>query len=872
MALIAAVLLTLIGGCSESPHRAGFLVSVSDATVAAQVAYVEVRILEDGCTGDEVYAAGFRPGTPAPAPPLLARGSWGFAALARDEGCNRIAFGCVEVDLPRSEAVEVVMDPVTPIAECDATLCDRGACGSGVVCDGGVCPPECDGGVCPPACDGGVCPPACDGGACPGLCDPYPEESCPVCEPTGFSTDLADIGGASGNDVSIAADALGRVHATYYASAADTLAYAWHEPEGYFVDALVDGEGGDLGEHADVEIDGEGGAHLVHVDRSTGSIRYLYQAPGSTHWDPPQTIEGIDDEAGVSLAVDEDGTAHVVAIASGSEQVLHAHAPLGGAWTTELVGPSDARAREADVAVERGTVHLLYHTDDAPFLQYGSRDAAGTWTFEAIAVPGVTSRPGQNLSLAVEPGGRVHAVFNVDGDRGLGYATRDVGGAWTSGAVPVPVALRIRGELGMAVAPSGDVHVTYYRDDGEGLSYVRRDPTGGWTAPTSIRSGSDAGQYSSIAVGEDGRVHVAFSVQSGDDLWYATPIDGRWTLAVAASPGDVGDHAAIAVDASGIVRIAHRDAAQRDLRVACRRPGGLWQTESASGLPGGAGVSSSIAIDASGILNVAVTDSAGQLRIVARSAGGIWSSETVDPGPGISGRTTMLFGPDGAQHLVYLSGSAVTYAVRSPGAPWTMEVVVPDEVSEVTLALGADGTPHVAYRSRTTSALLYARREDSGWLGAQIDPARGRGTSVVLAVARDGAVHAIYTDSGPGTLHHAELPAGARLDGWLAPVAIDSNDENGEDISVAFDGAGALHVLYTHGVPIIDPVSGGRAGTSYSLRYAALAGDGWSTPVDIDTRDGAGQRVAVVVDALGRLHGVYNRSQPGLLHVWKSSP
>ena len=874
-AVIASALLVPVGGCSDSPHRAGFFVSVSDPTVAARVAFVEVRIVEGGCTGTtEAYSAGFRPGTPAPAPPLLAAGTYGFEALARDESCNRIAFGCLEVELPRSEPVEVVMAGATGGADCEEAACDRGECGSAGECDGGACPPPCDGGVCPPpACDGGVCPPGCDGGPCPGLCDPYPDDSCPACDPVGFSIDLADESGATGNDVSIATDALGRVHATYYSGTGDAIGYASHDPEGWFVDRTLDGESGDVGGHADVELDGSGGAHVAYLDRSSSTVRYLYQAPGSNDWTGPDEIDLVANESTVSLAVEENGTAHVVAITDETAQVLYARATLGGAWSTERVGLPEHQPHAAAVAVADGTVHILYGSDDVPFLHHATRDAGGAWSLDSVTVSSASGRPGQNLALVAEPSGRLHAVFNTDNDRGLGYATRDPAGGWTGGPVPVPDSLRIRGELGLATAPSGDVHVTYYRDDGEGLSYVRRDPSGGWTVPATIRAGGQTGQFSSVAVGADGAIHVAFSEGNRRDLRYATLADGTWTDISAATQGDVGEHAAIAVDATGIVRIAHRDSAQRDLRMTCRRPGGLWQTDPITDVPDNAGFSSSIAIDPGGLPHVAYSGSSEQLFVAVRSAAGVWSSEMVDPGPNVSRETAMAFGPDGTQHVAYLRSAEVAYAMRPPGGAWAFESASTDGAYEVALAVGSDGVPHVAYRSRSTDELLYARRSDTGWLGAVIDPTRGRGSSVSLAVAPGGAVHAVHTSTGrPGTLYHAELRAGAPLDGWLEPVVIDADDENGESISVAVDAAGAVHVLYTHGVPIISPVDGSRTGTTYSLRYATRTGGAWSSPVVVDDRDGAGPRVAAVVDALGRFHGVYTRSQPGLMHVWKLVP
>ncbi len=101
-----------------------------------------------------------------------------------------------------------------------------------------------------------------------------------------------------------------------------------------------------------------------------------------------------------------------------------------------------------------------------------------------------------------------------------------------------------------AVDSWGWVHVTYYKASGDAaLKYSKRNPaTGAWSAPAVIAGAGapNMGKHSSLAIGWDNSLHVAFFNETTDDLMYLR--------ALQPAPGVVvWDPAPIPVDTVGDV-------------------------------------------------------------------------------------------------------------------------------------------------------------------------------------------------------------------------------------------------------------------------------------------------------------------------------
>ena len=181
--------------------------------------------------------------------------------------------------------------------------------------------------------------------------------------------------------------------------------------------------------------------HWAVVDPATGRLE-------EQGWlDPP----GVDNHCGAALAVDGDGTAHLV---SGGHHSPFRYYRLGGddrwgAWQ-QAAQLDDGGTYPSLVADGDGTLHLAYRVQGERWmLLYRRRPRGGAWSTPRVLVR--AAKPGYvywTNALALGPEGRLHLVLGNARQRGDGAIyygashlySDDSGGTWrqlgVAGAVP----------------------------------------------------------------------------------------------------------------------------------------------------------------------------------------------------------------------------------------------------------------------------------------------------------------------------------------------------------------------------------------------------------------------------------------------------
>ena len=214
------------------------------------------------------------------------------------------------------------------------------------------------------------------------------------------------------------------------------------------------------------------------------------------------------DSAGAkpSIAVDASGIPHIAFMSEATPGFLKSAVLNGGAWdvstvtTGYLYGPLDI-ALDSD-----GSPQIVWHNHDNEDGSYG-RLANGEWVNTDIQSSG---HDGWDINIALDSSGSPH-VLSVDpaqfgSQNGLEYATLD-GETWTVekvGTGPLPY------EFGnsIAVDSQGRPHIVWFDDQGQDLKYAIRD-SGGWTIST-VDSAGDVGRYPSLALDQDGNPVVSY--------------------------------------------------------------------------------------------------------------------------------------------------------------------------------------------------------------------------------------------------------------------------------------------------------------------------------------------------------------------------
>ena len=309
----------------------------------------------------------------------------------------------------------------------------------------------------------------------------------------------------------------------------------------------------------------------------------------------------------------------------------------------------------------------------------------------------------------------------------IGVASLSGDGVWTRGAAAqVPV----------AQAPAG-ITVPYGPDTVGSLVGATADNTNG----------------TDIAIDATGGKHVVWA--GPDGIWYAggatsfakQQVD-RWSPPLDQA-GPVG-RPSVAVDAENHPWVAYAiDSPDgQEIRVATRPGGPSWTTQVAAKIPYCLGCPQpgpvEIAVTSGGALVVYVDGSTSAL-MAARLVGKKWTIQTVQVGIDPSG-LSLAIGKDGTPWVAYYTGDGSVNLATTSGAGWTTVKVASakpgdgtDKQAETTgVAITDDGTVFVAWYDSTKNAVSLASGDGNSFTPVDTGGTSGGGFPS-LAVAADGS-------------------------------------------------------------------------------------------------------------------------------------
>ncbi len=477
---------------------------------------------------------------------------------------------------------------------------------------------------------------------------------------------------------------------------------------------------------------------------------------------------------GVAVVREADGT---LVFAAAKEGRLTLYFPTGGgAPAQEIAETAQAPALAAD---SHGHLHVAYVDNADPNalrIAYGN-NAAGAWAFVDV---GATSAGQPRVSLAVDATENAHVTF-PGADSRLVYATNQTG-AWTT--EPVDAA--------------------------------------GPAAPISAIGLTAAG------------APVAAYVRN-NALYYAAKTSDGWAVQSVASPAALGSPRALALASAGAA-ITYYDAQAPGLRLAAQA-GGTWQiidVDDGAGVGGAA----SLALDDRGSFHIAYRDAAAQALKHATNAGGTWAATVAASGADV-GAQTDIAAAGGATNICFYGTPGLGWAQRA-NAGWTLDLLDSGGVVGLyaSLALDAEGAPHIAYFDLTNKRLKYAEQLGAEWVIEVVDETGDTGYWPSLAVDAGGFAYIAYHDQAVGSLRFASNVLG----GWVT-ITVDAGPDVGLHPSLALDAAGRACIVYYD------------AGAQ-ELKYATDAGGVWSTERLPDAGD-IGYYTSIAVDAGGTVRAAY---------------
>lgn len=230
-------------------------------------------------------------------------------------------------------------------------------------------------------------------------------------------------------------------------------------------------------------------------------------------------------------------------------------------WNTQFVDNSGDVGYNSSVAYDsKGNPHIAYTNSPSSTgtIYYAYGDSAG-WHAEVVG-------SGNWPSLALDSAGRprIIAYYYLGA---LRYHTR-IGTTWTYEQVTAS-ATNAAGLRIPFVLVDDDPCIAYWANGGNELRFAYKIGSNSWTIST-IDTGTNLGQYASMAIDVLQRVYISYYDGGGGDLrlayrdlgsvWHTFVVDG------AVVPTDVGQYSSLVLDNSLVPHVCYYDATHRQLK------------------------------------------------------------------------------------------------------------------------------------------------------------------------------------------------------------------------------------------------------------------------------------------------------------------
>lgn len=299
-----------------------------------------------------------------------------------------------------------------------------------------------------------------------------------------------------------------------------------------------------------------------------------------------------------------------------------------------------------------------------------------------------------------------------------------------------------------------------------------------WTrGPVAEEQDVAEGDEAAIAVDADGIHHVAWT--AGGQVMYSSNAEGEFAEEPEVVGGTDAIGLSIAADDRGTPMIAFVDRLTEAegpaalVRVATQADRG-WEVETAAEASPDEPISTGIG-SVGGVTMVAYgSDGATQFALDGPSR---WSSEVVDESGGAG--VSMAVDADGVPHVVYFDASGAVKHAEPAADRWDpSEVGGGATASPTSLAVGDDGVRHVAWQAG--EGISYASDAEADFAEEELPPAVAGGVQPAVGAGPEGTVYVAWFDEEDGELQMAirsdtepllAVPSPSAGPGGGAPVA-----------------------------------------------------------------------------------------------------
>ncbi|HEV2293139.1 MAG TPA: S8 family serine peptidase [Tepidisphaeraceae bacterium] len=314
----------------------------------------------------------------------------------------------------------------------------------------------------------------------------------------------------------------------------------------------------------------------------------------------------------------------------------------------------------------------------------------------------------------------------------------------------------------LAYDEDGVLHVVYYHAAKRTLEHVIRATDGGWSQAQIIDSSdADVGNYSSMALDENGRPAVAYFDALVGDLKFARYDGDDWSISRIDTRGITGLYPSLVFDRDGAPVISYyfksSNAASGDLRLA-RHDGNDWVTKTLDS-NNDVGRHTTMAMDGNGRLAIAYDNTTtGHLRYIRQTSSGGWIKSAIDTTTQGVSWMSLAFDDSNRPNISYYDAhpADLKFARLNDGQWQTQRLASRGAVGLYNrLVFDDEGAANVLFFNRQINELHRFRGSFDGWSHSSVETGGGRYLAATLAP--NGALTYAWFASTKKVLHVQDI-------------------------------------------------------------------------------------------------------------------
>jgi fibronectin type 3 domain-containing protein len=324
---------------------------------------------------------------------------------------------------------------------------------------------------------------------------------------------------------------------------------------GNWITMSIDSEN-DVGQFSSIAVDAEGNVHISYYDATMGRLMYAFTSEGAWVIQVGDNVGNVGQYS--SVAVDSNGSAHISYYDATNGHLKYA-TNSGGIWSTSVIDSNSNVGQYSSIALDSSEkVHISYYDANNGNLKYATNQG-GTWNKTAVDTDG---NVGQYSAIITDLSDKAHISYYDVSNGNLKYATNALP-SWSIS--PLDIVGNVGLWTSIDIGPGETLHISYYDATNTALKYAT-NPGGDWATST-LEDEGDIGKYSSLVLDSMAAPHISCFESDLGNLVYFAKSGVVWSASTI-DEGNVGQFTSITGDMDDNFHISYYDSLDMDLKYA----------------------------------------------------------------------------------------------------------------------------------------------------------------------------------------------------------------------------------------------------------------------------------------------------------------